>query len=329
MTTNATNRNRPPTLLERLEDALRARHYSRHTVKAYGHWLKRFVIFHDMRHPQRMAESEVNAFLTHLATREHVAASTQTQALSALVFLYRHVLERPLGELGDDLIRARQPKRLPVVLTRDEIRAILPNLPPPIDLVCGLQYGAGLRLMEALRLRVLDLDFDTHIITVHDGKGFKDRLTILPDSLADRLAAHLLRVRQVHQADRADGYGRATLPNALARKYPSAPTEWRWQFVFPQARRWRDPRTGAEGRHHIHPSLVQRAFRNAVHRAGIARHATPHALRHSFATHLLETGSDIRTVQELLGHASVKTTQVYTHVLNRGPSATRSPADLL
>ena len=317
-----------PKLLDRLREALRARHYSPRTEQAYAYWVKRFVRFHGLRHPSEMAESEVNAFVSHLATNEHVSASTQTQALSALVFLYRRVLDRPLGDLRD-LVRAHQPSRLPVVLTRAEVRAVLANLSGTDWLAANLLYGAGLRVLECLRLRVLDLDPAAGIVTVRSGKGDKDRVTVLPIVVREPLRAHLAEVRILHEADLRDGYGRVQLPGALARKYRAAPADWRWQFVFPQVRRWRNPDTGDQGRHHMDPALLQRAFRRAVDRAGITKHATCHTLRHSFATHLLESGADIRTVQELLGHRSVKTTQIYTHVLNRGPSGVRSPADTL
>lgn len=317
-----------PKLLDRLREALRARHYSPRTEQAYAYWVKRFVRFHGLRHPSEMAESEVNAFVSHLATNEHVSASTQTQALSALVFLYRRVLDRPLGDLRD-LVRAHQPSRLPVVLTRAEVRAVLANLSGTDWLAANLLYGAGLRVLECLRLRVLDLDPAAGIVTVRSGKGAKDRVTVLPIVVHQPLRAHLAEVRILHEADLRDGYGRVQLPGALARKYRAAPADWRWQFVFPQVRRWRNPDTGDQGRHHMDPALLQRAFRRAVDRAGITKHATCHTLRHSFATHLLESGADIRTVQELLGHRSVKTTQIYTHVLNRGPSGVRSPADTL
>jgi len=318
----------PPRLLERLRLELRARHYSRRTEEAYRHWVKRFVMFHKLRHPQDMGESEINAFLSHLAVTEKVSASTQNQALAALLFLYRHVIGRDVGELGQ-VIRARAPKRLPVVMTRDEVRAVLDCLTGDKQLVASLMYGAGLRLMECLQLRVQDLDFERNEITVRDGKGAKDRVTMLPESLKTPLQDHLRKVRAIHQRDLADGWGRVQLPDALDRKYLNASTEWRWQWVFPQERRWRNPKTAQEGRHHMDESLVQRAVREAVTRVGLTKRATCHTFRHSFATHLLESGYDIRTVQELLGHSDVRTTMIYTHVLNRGPGAVRSPVDAL
>lgn len=309
-----------------LRTALQSRHYSKRTEQAYCLWVKRYIYFHNLRHPQEMGEPEVNAFLTHLAVREKVSSSTQTQALSALLFLYRHVLERELGNL-DDLVRARKPKRLPVVLTREEVRALLRHLSGTHWLIASLLYGAGLRLMECLRLRVQDLDFATGQLLVRDGKGGKDRVTMLPASVKEPLQQHLLEVRQVHQRDLAAGCGRVPLPDALARKYPNAAAEWRWQWVFPQARRWRNLQTGEQGRHHLDESLVQRAVKDAVARAGLTKRASCHTLRHSFATHLLERGQDIRTIQELLGHQDLKTTMIYTHVLNQGALGVRSPMD--
>ena len=306
--------------------ALRARHYSRRTEQAYCRWVRRFIRFHGLRHPAQMAEGEVNAFLTHLAVREQVSASTQTQALSAILFLYRHVLGRDLGAI-DGIIRARTPDHLPVVLTPEEVWALLAHLDGMPWLVASLLYGSGLRLMECLRLRVLDLDFERGEIVVRDGKGGKDRVTMLPRSLTAPLEAQLREAKAVHDRDLGHGWGRVVLPEALARKYPNAPADWRWQWVFPQQRRWRDPRTGAQGRHHVHPTVVQRAVCEAVRHAGIPKHATCHTLRHSFATHLLAGGYDIRTIQELLGHRNVSTTMVYTHVLNRGGHGVRSPID--
>ncbi len=286
------------------------------------------MAFNGARHPAGLGEREINAFLAYLAVSEKVSASTQNQALSALLFLYRQVLRVDLGPLGN-IIRARQPLRLPVVLTREEVKAVLAHLHGDRELMARLLYGTGLRLMECLRLRVKDLDFATSTLTVRAGKGDRDRVTMIPRTLAKPLREHLETVRQTHLQDLADGHGRVALPAALARKYPGASTEWRWQFAFPQDRRWVDPRTGAEGRHHMDESLLQRAVRDAVTRAGIDKRATCHTFRHSFATHLLEDGYDIRTVQELLGHRSVRTTMIYTHVLNRGPAAVRSPADSL
>ncbi|MFQ6538812.1 MULTISPECIES: integron integrase [Aphanothece] len=318
---------KPPGLIQRYREELQTRHYARRTVATYEQWLRRYLRFHSLRHPREMGSAEVNAFLTHLAVDLQVSASTQNQALSALLFLYRELLERDLELEG--VVRARTPRRLPVVLTLEEVRSVLQRLNGTEALVAGLLYGSGLRLMEALRLRVHDLDFGRQELTVRNGKGGKDRRTLLPQSVAERLRPHLQEVRQIHQRDLADGWGRVHLPHALARKYPNAAVEWGWQWVFPQQGRWRDQGSGEEGRHHLDPSLVQKAVRRAVLAAGISKPATCHSLRHSFATHLLERGQDIRTIQELLGHSDLKTTMIYTHVLNRGPLGVSSPADLL
>jgi len=319
---------RKPKLMDRLHEALRSRHYSRRTEQTYCHWVKRFIFFHKVRHPAEMAEPEINAFLIHLAVKEKVSASTQNQALSALLFLYRHVIGREVGDLGK-VIRARKPKRLPVVMTRDEVKDVLSNLTDDKWLMSSLMYGAGLRLMECLRLRVQDIDFSRNEILVRDGKGAKDRITMLPESLKAPILEHLKKVKAIHEKDLSEGWGRVQMPDALDRKYPNAPKEWRWQWVFPQENRWSNPKTKEQGRHHIDESLVQKAVRDAVVTAGLTKHATCHTFRHSFATHLLEGGYDIRTVQELLGHSDVKTTMIYTHVLNRGPSGVHSPLDRL
>jgi integron integrase len=316
----------PPKLLDRLAEALRSRHYSRRTEQAYRHWVKRFIFFHNVRHPAEMAEPEINAFLTHLAVKERVSASTQTQALCALVFLYRHIIGYQVGNLGE-IIRARKPTRVPVVMTREEVKAVLTNLSGDRWLMASLMYGAGLRLTECLRLRVQDIDSSRNEILVRDGKGAKDRITVLPESLKVPLQDHLRTVKAIHERDLAEGFGRVQLPMALDRKYPNAPKDWRWQWVFPQGHRWINPVTREQGRHHIDESLVQKAVRDAVTRAGLTKRATCHTFRHSFATHLLESGYDIRTVQELLGHNDVKTTMIYTHVLNRGAAGVRSPMD--
>jgi len=318
----------PPRLLDQLRLALRARHYSKRTEQAYCLWVRRYIHFHDLRHPAEMAEPEINAFLTHLAVADKVSASTQNQALSALVFLYRHVLGRPVGDLSG-VVRARVSHRVPVVLTRAEVRAVLAHLDGESRLAAALMYGSGLRLSECLRLRVKDIDFEQHEITVRAGKGDKDRRTMLPRSLDGALTAQLERARWIHRRDLADGWGSVVLPGALERKYPGASTEWHWQWVFPQARRWRNDQTRQQGRHHVHASVMQRAFKDAVGRSGVAKPAGCHTLRHSFATHLLEAGYDIRTIQELLGHRSVNTTMVYAHVLNSGGYGVRSPIDSL
>ncbi len=309
-----------------VRDELRARHYSRRTEQAYCLWIRRFLRFHGMRHPRELSEPEVNAFLTHLATHEHVSASTQTQALSALLFLYRRVLGIDLGSFGQ-VVRARKPYRLPVVMTRGEVRAVLGCMEGETWLMASLLYGSGLRLTECLGLRVQDVDLSRGEITVRNGKGGKDRVTMLPQSLKSPLAEQLRRANVVHEHDLADGWGRVVLPDALDRKYPSASADWRWQWVFPQQRRWRNPTTGEQGRHHMDPTILQRAVKVAAQRAGILKHVGCHTFRHSFATHLLENGYDIRTIQELLGHKDVTTTMIYTHVLNRGGHGVRSPLD--
>ncbi len=316
-----------PRLMDQLRAALRTRHYSKRTEEAYCMWVRRYIRFHNYRHPAEMVEPEINAFLTHLAVEEHVASSTQTQALSALLFLYRNVIGYELGEIRG-IVRAKREPRLPVVLTRDEVRLVLDQLDGQCWLQASLLYGSGLRLMECLRMRVQDIDFQTNELTVRDGKGGKDRITMLPSSLNEPLREHLTRVRAVHQQDLAEGWGRVQLPAALSRKYPNAPTDWGWQWVFPQERRWRAA-DGKQGRHHTDESLLQREVKAAVRRSGIAKRATCHTLRHSFATHLLESGYDIRTIQELLGHSSVKTTMIYTHVLNKGGLGVTSPMDRL
>jgi len=310
--------------LQRVRAAIRVRHYSIRTEKAYVRWIVRFIRFHRYRHPEDMAEPEVVAFLSYLATQRNVAAATQNQAFNALVFLYKAVLDRPLGDLGG-LVRAKQPQRLPTVLTAEEVGRVLRCLDGHHWLPACLMYGSGLRLMESMRLRVKDLDFDHRAIVVRSGKGSKDRVVTLPDELIIPLKRHLQAVRLIHEKDLADGYGEVFLPHALARKYPSAGYEWGWQYVFPSGRRSEDPHSDVVRRHHVDPGAVQKAVRQAVRRAGIEKPASCHTLRHSFATHLLERGMDIRTVQEQLGHSDIRTTQIYTHVLNRGGSAVLSP----
>ena len=290
------------------------------------YWIRRYILFHRKQHPHEMGKPEVEAFLTDLAVRCKVAASTQNQALNALVFLYRHVLERELEWL-DGVQRAKRPARLPVVLTRAEVAEILARLDGVQWLMASLIYGAGLRLLECLRLRVKDVVQDQLRILVRDGKGGRDRVTMLPETLVDPLRRQIERVRLVHQADLRKGYGVALLPYALARKYPNAGRELGWQYVFPASRRSRDPRSGLVARHHVDPSVLQRAVKQAVRQAGVEKPASCHSFRHSFATHLLEDGYDIRTVQELLGHRSVETTMIYTHVLGRGARGVRSPID--
>ncbi len=315
-----------PRLLPSVRRALRVRHYSRRTEEAYVGWVRRFVRFHGLRHPAEMGEREIAEFLTHLATGARVAASTQTQALSALLFLYRDILGRPFEEL-QGIVRAKRPERVPVVLSRVEIRTVLGCLTGVPRIVAALLYGGGLRLLEALELRVKDLDFGRRQIIVRSGKGAKDRVTVLPQALVAPLRAHLRRVELLHQRDLARGAGRVPLPGALGRKAGGAAEDWQWQYLFPAARVHRDPSTGGLERHHFHESAVQRAVREAVRRAGVTKRATCHTFRHSFATHLLEDGYDIRTVQELLGHRDVATTMIYTHVLQRGAMGVRSPMD--
>jgi integron integrase len=315
-----------PRLLDRVRQALRARHYSRRTEEAYVAWIRRYIFFHGKRHPVEMGAPELTRFLTSLAIDGQVAASTQNQALSALLFLYRDVLGIDLPWL-DEIVRAKRPERLPVVLTREEVRAVLERLEGTPRLMARLLYGAGLRVLECCRLRVQDVDFGASQIVVRRGKGDKDRVTMLPVVFRDELARHLAVVRAQHEADLAAGAGWVELPTALLRKYPNAGREWVWQWVFPATRIYRDRLTGQLRRHHLHESVLQRAMRDACRRAGLAKRASPHTLRHSFATHLLEDNHDIRTVQELLGHRDVNTTMIYTHVLNRGPAGVQSPAD--
>jgi integron integrase len=315
-----------PKLLEQLRQQIRVRNYSIRTETVYAEWAKRYIRFHRYRHPAEMGAAEIEAFLTHLAVKRDVSASTQNQALAALLFLYKEVLKLDLPWL-QGIVRAKKPKHLPVVLTRAEVEALLAQLQGVSWIVANLLYGSGLRLLEALRLRVKDVDFARREILVRDGKGQKDRVTMLPMRIVEPLRLHLDKVRRLHCSDLAEGFGEANLPFALARKYPNAAKEWGWQFVFPSLNRSRDPRGQGIFRHHLHEKTIQRAVREAARRAGSIKHATPHSLRHSFATHLLEAGQDIRTVQELLGHADVKTTMIYTHVLNRGGLAVLSPLD--
>jgi integron integrase len=315
-------------LIPRCVRALRARHYSRRTEEAYIGWIKRFIFYHGKRHPAAMGGEEVNAFLTSLAVEGNVAAATQSQALSALLFLYRDVLNDPLPWLAD-LVRAHRPLRVPVVLTPEEVRLLLDHMEGVPRLAALLMYGGGLRLLECLRLRVKDVNFARYEIFVRDTKGKRDRVTVLARSADPALRDHLQRVGKVHARDLAVGYAGVELPGALARKLPNAPREWLWQWVFPAQRRWRDAASGGEYRHHLHETVIQRAIRQAAVEARFDKRVTSHTLRHSFATHLLERGQDIRTVQELLGHRDVTTTMIYTHVLRLGAKGVRSPADVL
>ncbi|MCB1608302.1 MAG: integron integrase [Xanthomonadales bacterium] len=310
--------------LQRVADAIRVRHYSRRTEGAYVGWVRRYILFHRMQHPDQLNEADVNRFLTHLAVDGNVSASTQNQALNALVFLYRVVLEKPLGELGD-VVRAKPSRRLPVVLSQAEVRRVLSHLRGAHWLVTCLLYGSGLRLMEALRLRVKDLEFGQRAVIVRDGKGSKDRVVTLADELIEPLRRHLEGRRLLFEQDFAAGVGSVHLPFALRRKYPNAERQWAWQYVFPARQLSDDPRSDQRRRHHLDESAIQKALQRALRAANIQKPASCHTLRHSFATHLLEAGADIRTVQEQLGHVDLRTTQIYTHVLQRGGNAVRSP----
>jgi integron integrase len=318
----------PPRLLDQVRRAVRVRHYSRRTEEAYTYWIRRFIVHHGKRHPNDLGAEHVASFLSWLAVSQQVSASTQNQALCALLFLYKEVIRNELPDLPA-IPRARQPERVPVVLARDEVSRLLDQLGGVEWLIVALLYGGGLRLQECLNLRVKDIDFARNQIIVRRGKGQKDRFTVLPAALRSKVEAHLVVVRQRHVRDLAEGLGRVVLPEALARKYPNAATDWSWQFVFPAARICRDPQWGPPNRFHLHESAVQRAVAQAARAAGLTKHVGPHTFRHSFATHLLEDGQDIRTVQELLGHRDVRTTMIYTHVLARGPLGVRSPIDRL
>ena len=317
---------RPPRLLDQVRDALRRRHYSPRTEQSYVHWIKRFIFFSDKRHPRDMGAQEVTAFLSHLARDRDVAAATRNQALAALLFLYKDVLGQALPWL-DQVERAKRPARLPTVLSVAEIQRLLAEMDGTKWLMASLLYGAGLRLRECLKLRVKDIDFDYRQLLVRDAKGGKDRVTMLPQSVIEPLQRHLVRVRALHEQDTASGHGDVELPDAIARKYPRAPYEWGWKFVFPSRKLSVDPGTGVIRRHHVFENYLIRGVKDAARAARIAKHVSCHTLRHSFATHLLERGQDIRTVQELLGHSSVETTMIYTHVMNKGARGVASPLD--
>ncbi len=317
---------RPKKLLDQVRDAIRLKHYSLHTEESYVTWIRRYILFHNKRHPNEMASAEIKAFLTHLAVHQQVAASTQNQALSAVLFLYRDVLNKPL-DLPIDAIRAKKPKRSPTVLTKEEALKVIERLSGTYQFMGKLLYGSGFRLMECLRLRVKDLDFAQHQIIVSDSKGMEDRVTMLPERLIVPLQEHLLRVKRLHAQDVAKGFGSVYLPFAQERKYPRAGRLWIWQYVFPSDRLSTDPRTGIIRRYHTRESGLQRAVSQAGHAVRLNKRISCHTFRHSFATHLLQQGYDIRTVQELLGHKNVKTTMLYMHVLNRGKLAVRSPLD--
>lgn len=317
-----------PRLFDRVRTCLRTHHYSYRTEQQYVGWIRRFILFHHKRHPEAMGPAEVTAFLNHLANACNVSAATQNQALAALLFLYREVLRQKLPWL-DELVHAKGPRRLPLVLSQADTRAVLAQLDGVYGLIGNLLYGSGLRLMECLQLRVQDLDFENLQIRVRNGKGGKDRVTMLPRKLVAPLQAHLQIVRERHRQATLAGCGGVELPEAMARKYPAAAQQWQWQYVFPATRFSVDPRSGVRRRHHIYEDSVQRQMKNAVRRAGVDGRVSCHTLRHCFATHLLERGYDIRTVQELLGHSDLATTQIYTHVLRRGANAVASPADFL
>ena len=314
-------------LFDRIRDLIRLKHYSIRTEKSYLSWIMRYILFHNKRDPKEMANPEIEAFLSHLAVDLKVSAATQNQAFNAILFLYKGVLKKELDD-SIDAIRAKKPKRLPTVMTKDETMKVIGAIPADHQLMVKLIYGSGLRLMECLRLRVKDIDFENNQILVRDAKGMKDRITVLPDTLKSSLREHLERVKLVHQNDVAKGYGRVYLPYALERKYPDASLEWGWQYVFPAKGVSKDPRTGEVRRHHIHENSLQKAVKTAVRLAGIIKPVNVHTFRHSFATHLLEANYDIRTVQELLGHNDVSTTMIYTHVLNRPGVSIKSPLDV-
>jgi len=317
-----------PRLLDQVRDVIRCKHYSIRTEQSYVDWIKRYIYFHDKKHPEAMNEAHISSFLTYLAVQRKVASSTQNQALCALLFLYRDVLQKDLGNF-DNLVRAKMPAKLPVVFTRDEIRSILLQLEGPAWIMGQLLYGAGLRLMECVRLRVKDIDFGYKQVVVRDGKGHKDRVTMLPEVVIDPIQRHLAKVKHMHDKETKAGFGTVYLPYALERKYPHANREWGWQYVFPATKRSIDPRSGMEQRHHISEAVLQRAIKDAIRQSGITKPGSCHSMRHSFATHLLESGYDIRTVQELLGHKDVSTTMIYTHVLNKGGKGVVSPSDRL
>lgn len=315
-----------PKLLTQVRNILRMKHYSYRTEKTYIHWIKRFIFFNNKRHPDLLGEKEINAFLSHLAVKEQVSASTQDLALNSIVFLYKQVLQKDMGDFGA-FIRAKKPKHIPVVLTQNEVKLILSHIHGVAWLMVSLLYGSGLRHIECLRLRVKDIDFGYHQIIVRDGKGSKDRVTVLPEKLIKPLSLQLNKAKLLHQEDLENGFGSVALPDSLSKKYPNAPYEWKWQYVFPSVKLSIDPRSGVKRRHHLHQTLLPRKIRKAAQKAHVNKRITTHTFRHSFATHLLENGYDIRTVQELLGHKDVRTTMIYTHVLNRGGRGVKSPLD--
>ena len=317
-----------PILLDQVRTAVRIRHYSARTEKAYVHWIRKFVFFHSVRHPINMGGPEITAFLNHLAVNDKVSASTQNQALCAIVFLYKHVLKKEPDQF-EGLVWAKKPKHIPVVFTREEVRSILNHLDGVYWMMATLLYGAGLRLRECLELRIKDIDFDYNQIVIRDAKGEKDRVVPLPQKLKTPLKSQMEKVKKLHEQDVKDGYDSVYMPYALEKKYPHAGKELAWKYVFPAHQISTDPRSDIRRRHHLYETVLQKAVKTAIRKAGIVKHAGCHALRHSFATHLLEDGYDIRTIQELLGHNDVKTTMIYTHVLNKGGLAVKSPADQL
>ena len=314
-------------LLDQYRDQIRLKQYSPRTEKTYTHWVREYILFHNKRHPREMGVAEINQFITHLVVERKASASTQNQALSAILFLYRNLLNMPLDEDALNFIRPKKGKRVPVVLSKDEARAIIANMTGPCKLMVQVMYGSGLRLMECLRLRIKDIDFENHRILVYDGKGGDDRVTMLPDSMIAPLREHLARVKAIHQRDLAAGLGSVYMPFGLNEKFPTASKQWIWQYVFPASTPSADPASGIMRRHHMHETALQKSIRTAARLARIDKRVTPHTFRHSFATHLLQSGYDIRTVQELLGHKDVKTTMIYTHVLQRGGLAVKSPLD--
>ena len=318
--------NSPVKLLDKVRQCIRLKGYSIRTEKSYVSWIKRFILFHGKRHPQEMGKPEIEAFLSHLVMKRNVASSTQNQAFNAILFLYKYALDIDMPE-DINALRSKKPVRVPTVMTREETLKLIAMMSGTHQLMAKLIYGCGLRVMECIRLRVKDIDFEMNQIVVRDGKGKKDRITVLPDGVKQALKEHLVYVRRLHQNDLARGYGRVYLPNALAKKYPNADRQWRWQYAFPAKMLSKDPRSGTKRRHHLHVSSIQKAIRKAVRLSAVVKPVGCHTLRHSFATHLLAEGYDIRTVQELLGHKDVSTTMIYTHVLNRGGKGVRSPLD--
>ncbi|GAB4403624.1 MAG: integron integrase [Anaerolineales bacterium] len=318
---------KPKKLLDQYRDLIRLKQYSTRTEKTYIHWVRQYILFHNKRHPKEMGAAEINQFITHLVVERKASASTQNQAISAILFLYRNLLHIQLDDGLIQFVRPKRGKRVPNLLSKEEARAVIDAMTSPYKLMAQIMYGGGLRLMECLRLRVKDIDFQNRRIIVYDGKGGDDRITMLPDSIIAPLREHLQRVRQIHNKDLAAGLGEVNLPYALAQKYPNAGKDWLWQYIFPAQTLSPDPQTGKTTRHHIHETALQRAIREAQKIAGINKRVTPHTFRHSFATHLLQNNYDIRTVQELLGHKDVKTTMIYTHVLQRGGLAVKSPLD--